>query len=364
VGLRDVVRLSRSAAELEAAATVTTDATRTVGVASWEPRGNLEAIVWSELFDLTALPVNRAEAIALPPVARARHILGTIARIPLVELDENGDELDPQPTWLRRDDSDVSPFHRTLATVDDHLFYGESLWALERGSDGYPLRATHVPWDQWDVDDAGRIVDLDGRPYPARSVAHIPGPHEGLLSFGARTIRQGTALAKAAGETARAPFRVELHNTSDLELDDAEISALITRARTALDQNGGILYTSRSVEAKVHPVNPEQLLIEGRNAVALDVARLVGLPAAVLDSAGPSSMTYTNSPAKLAEAVDFGLGLYMAAITARLSLDDLTPRGRRVRFELETLLSPGATSSGVTTPAPTPNPTQTGTPTP
>lgn len=351
MGLRDLFRLTDT---LEP---VTTYRPR-LAVGSWDPVGSLTQVVWADLFGTDAIPVTRAEAMAIPAIARGRHLIaGTLARIPLKATSDPADpDVDPanleeQPAWLYRKDGRQSPWARMLYTADDLLFNGEALWAVERGTDGFPIRAVHVAYDLWDVDPDSMGIRVNGEPVAASAVVHIPGPHDGILGYGKRTIRMGTAMDRAAVETAERPFRVELHNETDVELLDEEIDALITRTRNALADNGGILYTSRGVSARLHQSAAEHLLIEGRNANAVDVARMLGIPAALLDSnAGGTSMTYTNTRDKLAEFVDFGLGMYMGAISARLSLNDVTPRGSRVAFALEEAINAAATAAGLPAP--------------
>ena len=51
-----------------------------------------------------------------------------------------------------------------------------------------------------------------------------------------------------------------------------------------------------------------------------------------------------QSEARFRDLLDFGLSSYMAPIVARLSLDDMCPRGTRVAFDLDAWL-PGATEA-------------------
>jgi hypothetical protein len=307
---------------------------------TWEPSPDLSPVtITGELYGLETLPVSRFEAMTVPPVARCRHLLcGGIARFPLIDTAAP----DP-PIWANRQDDELPPYHRMVSTVDDLLFYGCSLWDATRGTDGFPYRMAWVPWERWEVDpDSNRIL-IDADPGTDQDrVILIPGPHEGLLSFGARVIRAGSTLERTAADVAARPFRVELHNTSDTDLDNDEISAVIAAARTALAANGGILYTSNRVEAKLHDTAPEQLLIAGREAIGTQVAQLAGVPAASIDAGGSGSsggnVTYANLNTRFRELLAFGFGYYMAAISGRLSMDDVTPRGTRVLFDVEDTL--------------------------
>ena len=303
---------------------------------TWEDTSALDQlVVLADLFDLDHWPMSRGEAMRVPAMARTRHVLcGGIAQFGLV-TDTGGEP----PIWANRQDDPLPPYHRMVSTVDDLLFHGVSLWQATRGTDGFPYRLSWVSFDRWDYDPDSTRILIDGdEATPQADLVLVPGPHEGILTFGARVIRAGTALEVTAGDTAARPFRVELHNTTDVDLDDDEIGKLIGRARQALADNNGILYTSRGLEARVHPVTAEQLLIAGRESIGTQIAQLAGVPAAAIDAGGGSagsSITYANLNTRFRELLAFGLGYYMAAISGRLSQDDVTPRGTRVVFSVE-----------------------------
>ena len=67
-------------------------------------------------------------------------------------------------------------------------------------------------------------------------------------------------------------------------------------------------------------------------AEAVDMSRLVSSPAAMAD-AEAGSLTYETTAGRGQQFLDYGAALYMDAISARLSMDDVSPEGRRVIFE-------------------------------
>ena len=116
------------------------------GIVSPWAEGQLQEFVWNDIFGTDTVPVTRIEAMSLPSVVVARGLLlGALAGRPLRAL--RGQELlDPQPTWLYRTDTDLPPWHRMAHTLDDIIFYGSSLWAVERGSEGQITDCVRVPW--------------------------------------------------------------------------------------------------------------------------------------------------------------------------------------------------------------------------
>ena len=116
-------------------------------IASPWAAGQLESIVWADIYgtDAECLPLTRAAPMRVPAVARARTLItSTLSGCPLVAL--RGEEVvDPQPTWLYRTDGPVPPQARILWTIDDVLFGGWCLWAVERDVDGHVIDALRVP---------------------------------------------------------------------------------------------------------------------------------------------------------------------------------------------------------------------------
>jgi hypothetical protein len=335
----------------------------------------LEGVIWADLIGapLDDLPVSRAAAMAVPAIARARHLTaGTIAKMPISTL--RGAAVTPdQPYWCQGSNGQLgtltaeqvrrygvapeSTWHRTLATVDDHLFYGLSLWLITRrygagaAADqiGRPAEMVHIPWANWSIDQDGRITDLDGHPIPPADFVAIPGPHEGILNFAQRTIRAATDLEQTAADVAKRPFRILIHQTTDVTLDPLERKKIVDEARRALRDNDGILFTNAALEASAIAVDSGALLIDGRNASALDVARDVSMPASMLDATqAGASLTYETAVGRNQQWIDYGLSLYMEPITSRLSMDDVVAQGQRVAFDDSDLTAPAASPTGPT----------------
>jgi hypothetical protein len=320
--------------------------------AGWTSGPQLQSIVYTDIFGGDYGPLTRSAAMAVPAVARARHLLCQIgATMPLVSM--SGATKDPaQPQWMQRTDSSLSPWHRMVWTIDDCLFFGWSLWAAKRGaaSDGSPLLdAARVPYERWEIDADGFIL-VDQQEVSADQVILIPGPHGGILNDSSTIIRLAGDNLQAAANAARNPNpNVDLHYTGDDPMDDTDIDALLQRwsdARRGL--NGGVGYTNKLVEAKVLGSHLDKLLIEGRNADAVDVARAISVPASSIDATNAgASLTYETTDGRNQQLLDYGASFYMDAIAARLSQDDCVPRGHRTAFDADqfTTLTPAPTGA-------------------
>lgn len=341
-------------------------------IEAWTNRDALEQVV----LDVTGFGpglIGRSAAMRVPAVARGRHLTaGTLAGLPLRAM--RGAEEIPakeQPYWMYGTDGQLgdltaeqcakwgispqSPWQRALWTADDHMFYGDSLWIatqLQGGSTDRPrpLRMLRVPWDCWEYE-AGVFLDSDMDPLPADRIVYIPGPHEGLLNFGQTTITQAASLESTAADVAAHPIRFELHQTTDATLSAADRGALVDEARAALAAHDGILFTNNAVETIEHRMdNANDLVIAGRNAAAVDIARHISMPAAMLDaSTEGSSLEYQTLEGRNQQWLDYGLSLYLTAIESRLSMDDVLPAGQRAAFDTADLTSASPSPTGPVT---------------
>ncbi len=333
-------------------------------IEAWTDDSHLYDIAYNLGIPPDALPLSRARAMRVPAMARVRNLtVGTIARQPLEALRADT-PVDPQPYWMYGTNGQIgdltpedmirwglrpqSPLHRMDWTVDDLIFYGESLWyATSLLSTKFPAAFLHVPYDHWEVDDQGRVVDLDAEPFPADRVYWIPGQVEGLLTNGSPTLRMADDLERNARDVAMRPLRLEAHQTSAAELTPEERREIVGEIRKAMADNDGVLFTNNAIELIEHRMDSDALQLGARNASALDVARLGNMPALMIDAtAQGASLEYQTQTGRNQEWIDYGLTFYMDPITARLSMDDVVPAGQRTAFDLTDLTAPDASDTG------------------
>lgn len=331
----------------------------TVGLRSRYSSDHLARIAAVDMFGDHAVagPLTRDECMGIPAIARARHkLVVAVARGVLTQLNGEG-PLAQQPRWLSSTGGATSPAHRLVWTVDDLIFGGWSLWAVAReGSDPTdPITdAGRAPRGSWQLDGDGvvQIKDAAGDWVDVEddsTVVLIPGFHEGLLAYGTRSIRAAIGLEETAAARSRNPIpAVELHHTGDGDpLTDAEIDDLVDAATEAIQSTGGaVIYTPKNIDLRTHGTSEPTLLIQGRNAAAIDAARLVGLPASTIDASNVNaSLTYETTEGRNFEFTEDSIALYADPIAARLSLDDVCPPGERIAFDFSasTALNPPPT---------------------
>lgn len=327
-----------------------------VGLASPWTTQELQRVVYSELFDAANLPITRAQAVSVPAVARGRDLIcNTLAGLSLVAVDYDGNERSGSnsATFCAQPDPTFSRFVTVQWTLDDLVFFGVAWWRVTArwALDNRPRTIERIHPGRLAFQDGG-VVTVDNAPTDPADLVRFDGPHEGLLARGATTIRQAIALERAASSFAAQPVHlVEVHQTDDTALTPAQIKDLTDAYNTALAAKS-VIYSPSNIELKVTSGATPDLFTEGRNAASVNVARLLGLPATLLDATSGDSQTYSNVAQKNQAAIDYGLRPYASAIEERLSLPDITPAGTWIRFRFDELTA--ASDANPTTPPPPP----------
>lgn len=310
-----------------------------LGITSPWAEGNLSSIVYTDILgvdDLNTMPMTRAEAITLPAVSKARNLLiSTIGKFPLVVLNKDG-PLAEQPAWLYRTDGNVTPYERIAWTVDDLIFYGYSLWRVVRGADTKILDAAYVPMIEWKITD-GHIL-IDDQEVDESEVILFNSPFEGLLNIGSRTLRGARDQELAWTARVRNPIPMTVLKDKNEEgqgLTADEIKEVLTQWGTARrDLDGALGYLPPGLELETHGEADPALFIGGRNASRTDIGSFLNIPVAMLDGTiGVDSLTYSTTDGNRNRFYDESIPFWTDPIEARLSMDDVVPRGQRVRFD-------------------------------
>lgn len=323
----------------------------------WSDSEFANGLLFDDVFgaDSGIVTVSRAAAMRIPAIARGRNLMvQTIARYSLEAAEGSVDGTTPgarlaeQPEWLTYPLDGSSPQLRMAWTVDDLLFYGWSLWNRVNG-----VPTSRVNFDRWrfNEDHDGIEVRRGGLWAPAQpeEFVLIPGFHEGILCFGRDTIRDARNLYDIVRNRLDTPVpAIDLHQTGGKPLSDDQWETLTGVWEAARRRKrGGVGRSSADIQVREMGGNGNDLLIEERNAAALDLARVIGVSAGMLDATVPkASLNYETKAGRNEEFVDRDLALYMTPITARLSLDDVIEPGRLVRFNMTDYLAPAANPTG------------------
>ncbi len=329
-----------------------------LGIASPWQEGNLTSVVLPDIFGVDfadKYPLSRSEAMTIPGVVKARNLLvSTISRLPLVALSAGTDQpVDPQPTFLYRTNGPESPEDRLAGTVDDLIFYGRALWLVERGAGDSPtygpiLNAAWLPQNRWTITNG--VVLVDELPIAESDYLLFVVPlYAGLLALGSRTIRGARSVEEAWVARAKNPIPLlALQLNDDVELEQDEIDAVA--ASWTVRHNS----SSPSVGVVPKGITPvalgqqqTDLLESARNAMRGDIGAFVNVNAAMLDgTSGVNSLTYSTKDGERSIFYTESLPFWLTPIYSRLSMDDVVPRGQRVRFDTsEFVNAPTATGT-------------------
>lgn len=300
----------------------------------------LTELAWADIFGSDITVNSRQQAMRIPAIKRARNLLvGTIVQCPLRAW-KDGALLPTQPTWLYATNTAVSPQHRMAYTVDDHIFSGASLWRrtnLAPSSGSFPATAYRVPIEDWEITADLQLL-IQGQPVGDDEVILLPAYDEGLLEHGKDVLSDTRELYGIVRQRLLSPAAaVELKQTGGTDLTNEEIDDLVDRyAERRRRTNGAVGFLNRHLESKEMGAQGDaQLLIDARNAAAVDLARTIGVSAGMVDATAPkASLNYETQTGRSAEFIDLDVRYYMSAIEARLSMDDCVPAGTVVGFDL------------------------------
>lgn len=320
--------------------------------------GSLTHVAWSDIYGTGLNPVTIGEAMRVGPLKRGRAILHSlIASRPLVALDNLGAKLQRQPAWLYRTDTQISPQQRVGLILDDHIWHEASLLIVLRGAaptnGGFTpiLDAVHCPRSRWELDEDGVIL-VDEQPAPADAVVWIPGPSGGLLREAADEIRQWRTMGANVNRRLASPTPSLILEDTENNLGDEDTAQLVRDVNEARrSPDGATMYVPGGIKATPVTANDDsQLYIAGRNALRLDFGNHLNLPASLLEgSLSTASLTYSTSEGKRDELSDYSLDYWTTPITAALSLDNVCPRGTRIRFDFGDLYAPTNAPTGANT---------------
>lgn len=340
-------------------------------ISPWQDSGSLAHIAYTELFGNASDVVDRNVAMRVAPIKRGRAIIvGKCADLPLnLGTWTAGRVWQPaadQPAWLTTTTGVQTAWHRMAWTLDDLIFNGWSLWAVERSA-GQIVNAGRIHPARWAFDQTAPLgIKVDDQDVTdARAIILFAGPDEGMLSTADDVIRGAKAMEKSwVGRVQNPVPMTVLHEVKDQGLSATEAKAYVdawSAARKSPD--GAVGYLPAGLQMEVYGDTEADLFTEGRNNVRLDVANHLNLPASALDgSTATASLTYVTQEGDRQELIDF-LEYWMAPIDARLSMDDVCPAGQVIRFDRSSLTAAPNDSHGPSTstdpaPAVTPAPSQ------
>lgn len=291
--------------------------------------------------------VDRAEAMSVPAVKRSRDLIcGTLGTLPIRTLNAARETV--RTPLLEQPEPDVARSVTMTRTVEDMLFEGWAWWRItDFGADGFPTKIRRLDARTVDVRANGRVyVSRDGRAQ-GQATEHVPdelliridSPNDALLVAGARAIRAALLLDQTAARYANDPLPLGYFAPREgVDVGDPEEIADLLDEWDEARRTRSWGYVGAALEAKSLQWAPEQLqLSAARDYAVLEISRTVGVDPEDL-GVSTTSRTYANAEQRRLDLIDFTLAAYVAAIEGRLSMNDVTRRGHRVRFDYDGFL--------------------------
>jgi len=288
----------------------------------------------------------RQDAMAVPTIARCRNLIcGTIATIPLQSYATATGASVSNMAWV--DQPDIrQPRAVTVAwTIDSLFMYGTAYWQVTEiyKEDGRPARFEWVQNDRVTPKYNATSTEIE---YYSLNNVRLPmsgigslvtfqALDQGLLLKSQSTIRAALDIEKAAAIAAQTPMATSILKNSGADLPDSQVQALLAAWKNARLAKSTAYLTS-TISAENLGFSPKDMMYnEAKQYLATELARACNVPAFMVDAEVFRGMTYQNILDGRKEFAAYSLAPFYTAVEARLSMDDLTPRGTVVRFAVD-----------------------------
>jgi hypothetical protein len=294
---------------------------------------------------------TQEEALAVPGVLRARNLICGIASWPLVDLDQkNRRQANP---LLEQMDPNLPNIVTKAQIFQDLLFEGVS-WCrvLQTDNRNFPVKMEHLDYSRVTIQpirdaagqspvpgdyvprESGQVAQIfvDGEPADHRTIKRFDSPNPGVLKAAGATIKLAATYRRTSilyADNPRMDGYLFPKDLADPVTDDDVANLLDAWELARQKHTTGYIPAALGYEA-VENMTPANLqLVELQEQATREVALALGLEPADL---GVSSQTetYSNRIDKRIDRINDLLGPYVIAFDERMSMGDITPRGRRV----------------------------------
>lgn len=301
---------------------------------------------------------DRNRAMSVPAISRSRDLLASVVSgAPLQMYSEtwNADEqkfdrtfIQPRP-WLRQIDLDVPNVFTLAWTFEDAFFHGRAMWYITSRytSDGLPASFTRLPIAAVTTPNQvgpmfytpAKEILFQGYEIDPANVVQFLSPVEGIIYQSPNVINIALRLEQARFRNASAsqPAGV-LKQLSGEPLSGQELSemALAFNAARMNNQTAAISENLSYTETAGTP--DKMMLIDASDYTARDCVRLTNVPGYLVELE-TGSYSYQSGPQARADLYQFGARNYMEMIAQTLSMNNVTPPGQYIRFDIESYLA-------------------------
>ena len=287
--------------------------------------------------DSVGLPEGRAsvgEALAVPAISRGVDLYtAAISQLTFAASEES-----PSTRWLNWTEGPISPALRNVDLALDLLFERWACLAVARDADGYVENGIRIPPHMWDFDSDG-LITVGGKAVPQDEVLFVPSfKRLGLLDYAASTIRQYLNICRTMTDRTANPtplIGLAMDATADPD-EAAQAQEDWHSARTSPNGAVAIIPPGIKLETPGADKDDSALMIGARNAIRLDAANYMNLPAAMLDGNSGTTDQYSNTLQNTNEFLKLSVSLFTLPLAARFSQDDVTRPGVKVSMDTST----------------------------
>lgn len=256
----------------------------------------------------------------------------------------------PNEPWMDQLDPTIPQQFMLANLFRDLFFYGRAfLWvSSRRADDNRPatfqwLPAANIatpnqPGPQYFA--MPDLVEFNGVTLDTNNVITFLSPSVGMVWTGTRAVSIGLHLDQYADRMAtREQVPGYLQQRGGETMSGDELSDLAAGWATLRQDGDTIGALNDYVEFVEYKRDPSEVNASQRQYQALELARLCSVPAYLVNAPTPgASMTYQNAQQARQDLWLFSASMYARAISARLSMNDILPRGRFVEFNAEDIL--------------------------
>jgi phage portal protein BeeE len=293
-------------------------------------------------------------ALSVPTVSRAISLLSTVVatlNLKSYTLQWTGQEYEELyvegESWMTRPDPKITRNFIMSKTARDLILYGRAFWMItSRYSTGFPATFQWLPANLCDTPNnappewfgPADEVNFNGIPLDTSQLVQFLSGSQGIIYSGRRAIQIALRLDQSAERFATNEIAAGYLQQKGGEPMSGEELGEMAAAWAANRRTNAIGALNELVSFESFDVDPSKLqLVEGREYQTKELSRLMDIPAYLL-AIDQSGMTYANAQQARQDLILFGARPILHAIEERLSMDDVLPRGRHVRFAIDEYL--------------------------
>jgi hypothetical protein len=347
VGLRNALRLAREVESVQAALDTQHGGSAAVWGTPTPWATASSGPTWDQYAEglWSGWAAHRALAMSIPAFAQGVHVIaGTCGTFPFRLMRDRS--VVPAFGITAQPDPDQPPSITWTRLIEDMVLFPYGwLRVTERYAppagvaQGFPRYAVYEPYEDVTIDQDTMRVHVRGIDSTEDMLRFDSPVAPGALVNGKRILTTAVLIEEAVRRFSRMDIPSGyLQQTGGPDMEDEDILALLDGWEAArMRRSTGFL--NPQLRYEVVAFNPEQLgLNAARDANAVDVARLLNLPPMSVNANTNGSLTYSTTESQGRMLLNQTLSPYLSALTGRLSMGDITPRGMVVVPDLDQFL--------------------------